>query len=108
MTHGIRPLNTSDFNSKRDLSVRQPSFPLIGGEDQEARPQTRVAVFNEVMFVEEVRVVTGGNCHWPVKESPLCLSARGENLFTPLTTGGSKQLKREMSNLKTPRAATPA
>lgn len=24
--------------------------------------------FNEVMFVEEVGVVTGGNCHWPVDE----------------------------------------
>ena len=67
-------------------------------------PTDRGGSFNEVMFVQEVRVVTGGNCHWPVKESGwhlkarLCSSARGENLSTPLSTGGRRQLKTEMSH----------
>lgn len=38
-------------------------------------PTDQGGSFNEVMFVQEVRVVTGGNCHWPVKESGWHLKA---------------------------------
>lgn len=39
-------------------------------------PTDQGGSFNEVMFVQEVRVVTGGKCHRPVKESGWHLKAQ--------------------------------
>lgn len=43
--------------------------PLNWRGGLESPPIERGGGFNEVMFVLGVRVVTGGNRHWPVEES---------------------------------------
>lgn len=113
LTHGVSPYNAPDSNSKWELSVRQPSLLLIGGEGQEARPQTRVAVLMRLCLYRKSELwqeetVTGLLKRAADISKPAVFgSERGKPLHSSLYRW-KQAIKTEMSNLKTSPAAIPA